>query len=76
MIPTLCVDPLVQQYLIQKLYEDIVRSNDTTKPRTCKRTSLSPNEENIVRYAAEHVPMVLMRRHEKSSSKKISCCPC
>lgn len=32
----LCVDPLVQQYLKQKLYEDIVRSNHTTKPRACK----------------------------------------
>ena len=38
----------------------------------CKRTSLSRNEENIVPYAAGYVPMimVLMRRHETSSSKK------
>ena len=53
----------------QKLYEDIMRSNHTTKPRACKKTSLSPNETNIVRYAAGYVPMVLMRRYEKSSSK-------
>ena len=66
----LCVDPLIQQYLNQKLYEDIIRSNHITQPRTCKKTSLSASEENIVRYAAGYVPMVLMRRHEKSSSEK------
>ena len=65
------LDPLIQQYINQKLYEDIVKSHYATQPRiSTRKSSLLPDEENIIRYASGYVPMVLMKRHEKNVSKK------
>lgn len=64
------VDPLIQQHINQKLYEYIIKSKYATQPRTSRNSSLSPDEENVVRYASGYVPMVLMKRHEKKASKK------
>ena len=55
------------QHINQKLYEDIMYS---TQPRSSTKSSLSPDEENVVRYASRYVPMVLMKRHEKKASKR------
>ena len=64
------IDPLVQQHINQKLYEDIIKSKYSTQPRSSRKSSLSPDEENVVRYASGYVPMVLMKRHEKKASKR------
>ena len=65
------LDPLVQQYVNQELYEDIIKSNCCSYPSTASTNSpLTPDEENIVRYASGYVPMVLMKRHERNVSEK------
>ena len=65
------LDPLVQQYVNQKLYEDIIKCNFCSYPSpTSKDSSLTPDEENIIRYASGYVPMVLMKKYERVVSEK------
>ena len=73
------LDPLVQQYVNQKLYEDI-KSKCCSHPSTMSIHTLTPDEENIIRYASGYVPMVLMKRHERNVSEKsasfVECLSC
>ena len=60
------LDPLVQQYVNQKMYEDLIKSLSSVRPSATAATkpSLTPDEENIVRYASGYVPMALIKRFE------------
>ena len=67
------LDPLVQQSVNQKLFEDLVESLSDSYPlrsvsSTIEDSTISVEEENIIRYAAGFVPFTLMKRHEKSKS--------
>ena len=71
------IDPIVQQYVVQKLYEDIISKSRycCTNPSAIAAASsvinnITPDEENVVRYAAGYVPMVLMKKHQKNASDK------
>ena len=66
------LDPLVQQYVNQKLYEDIIKCNFCSYPSPTSKNSLTPDEENIVRYASVYVPMVLMKKYERVVSMSMS----
>ena len=41
-----------------------------TSSTTPKNSLISPDEENIVRYASGYVPMILMKRYEGNISEK------
>ena len=65
------LDPLVQQYVNQKLHEEIIKCNFCSYPSpTSKNSSLTPDEEKIIRYASGYVPMVLMKKYERVVSEK------
>ena len=74
------LDPLVQQNVNQKLYEDIIKSKCCSHPSTMSTHTLTPDEENIIRYASGYVPMVLMKKHERNVSEKsasfVECLSC
>ena len=63
------LDVLIQQYVNQKVFEDIITARfgcvSSIKSRTATLTS---DEENIIRYAAGYVPFSLLKKHKKSSS--------
>ena len=65
------LDPLVQQYVNQKLYEDIKCNFCSYPSPTSKNSSLTPEEENIIRYASGYVPMVLMKSTRELSLKNL-----
>ena len=46
-------------------YEDNIKSKYSTQSRFSRKSSLSPDEENVVCYASGYVPM---KRHKKSAS--------
>ena len=66
------LDPLVQQYVNQKLYEDIIKCNFCSYPSPTSKNSLTADEENIIRYASVYVPMVLMKKYERVVSISMS----
>ena len=65
-------DPIVEQHVNQSLFKDLVKSHAPAPPSigvSVSPPTLSPDEENVIRYAAGYVPMKLMKRYEKQSSK-------
>ena len=70
------LDPLVQQSVNQKLFEELVKSLQTVSSSytsgsitsTIEDLTISAEEENIIRYAAGFVPFALLKKHEKSKS--------
>ena len=66
----LILDPLVYQTVNQKMFEEILKSRFGVQPRKSPQcqASLSQDEECIVRYAAGYIPLVLLKKHEKSQS--------
>lgn len=64
------LDPLVQQFINQELYSSIIKSRCSCHCTiAAKATSMSTEEEKIVRYAAGYVPFVLLKKHERHLSK-------
>ena len=65
------LDPLVQQYINQELFSDIIKSRCGSYPTvSTKATSMTREEENIVRYASGYVPYSLMKKYEKNVTEK------
>lgn len=68
--------PLVYQSITQKLYSDIINCHLGTKldarsnsgNKSCESSSLTVDEENIVRYIAGYVPFKLLLKYEKSKA--------
>ena len=55
-------DPLIEQNVNQKLFEDMLRTHlqvPQAEASTCSTIQLSEAEENIIRYAAGYVSMSL-----------------
>ena len=67
------LDPLVQQYVNQELFSNVIKSHcDSHSICTAatKAASMTKEEENIVRYASGYVPYSLMKKHERSLTEK------
>ena len=61
------LDPLVQQYVNQELYSGIIKVRRASgRTIATKASSMSKEEENVVRYAAGYVPFALLNKHERS----------
>lgn len=66
-------DPLIEQHVNQKLFEDMLRTHLQVPQAEASNGStiqLSEAEENIIRYAAGYVSMSLLKKYEKGSSDK------
>ena len=65
------LDGLVQQFVSQKVFEEIVealcdsaRSESESESDTTNTRNLSCEEEMVIRYASGYVPFKLMKKHE------------
>lgn len=62
------LDPIVEQHVNQSLFEDLIKNHAPAPPAppsvrvSASLPTLSPDEENIIRYAAGYVPMKLMKK--------------
>lgn len=64
------LDPLVEQRVNQTLFEDVLKTfipDSQPAQKLSQLPTLSPDEENIVRYVAGYVSMKLMKKYEAQS---------
>ena len=71
------LDGLVQQFVSQKVFEEIVealcdsaRSESESESDTTNTRNLSCEEEMVIRYASGYVPFKLMKKHERNLTAK------
>ena len=64
------LSPLVYQHVNQRLYSDLIKCHLSIDlgDRTTEMSTITADEENILRYAAGYVPFKLLKKYEKSPS--------
>ena len=68
------LDCIVQEYVNERAFKDLLQSTVESESKSAelplRKQRLSPEEENIIRYAAGYVPHALLRRYQKMESGK------
>ncbi len=71
---TWTVDPLLQEYVNEKLFESIVKTKIATDRVVPETAELTKDEHNALRYVAGFVPFKLKKKFTKSSHPEFLLC--
>ena len=67
-------DPMISQYINQTLFDSLVMNHfgaaSHAKPKPPPSTSLTVDEDNILRYVSGYIPFKLLRQFEKQTTDK------